>query len=734
MDIVKEKAVTDLLDEAFSIRSHNLKKSITLAEEALAISQALQNRILEAKCLAKLAFFQMITSNYLASIPNAEKALAFFQQANDEIGIAETKYTIASVYYKTDKLHLGLKNLLECLAIYKRNNDFASQAKVYKTIGTIYEFFEDVDNAIKAYQKCIALATQLGDFNVVSNAYNPLSGILLNQGRIVEAMDMIEKSIALKKQTNDVRGMAFSYYGRGKIYAKLNEYAKAKLDFDAALRIHKDFSENLGEIMVLHKQAILLYYEGDMETAKVKLSNVLALSEQYNIHIFKSKSTKLLYTIYKGEQNLEQSFYYLEKCLVQLEDEGQIQHHQILSSYNLIYAMETKSLQDKMEVEKAAIIAKKNEAENLAKTKQEFLSNMSHEIRTPLNAIITITNLLQDANGEMDIKLLDSLQLASNNLMLLINDVLDFTKIDIGKMSLERQPVDIRKLVTNIYNIYLASAQEKGIELKLSLDAALQNGYMLDETKLSQILNNLIGNAIKFTDKGTVLVELKKVSEDKNSHEILVRVEDTGVGIPQDFLTNLFDVFTQPKSVTTKTKPGSGLGLSIVKKLVELHGSTIQVYTQEGEGSTFYFTLQTEPCAVTGMVEEKMMTSLAGLQVLLVEDNKINILVATRLLKKWGIDTLVVENGEEAIAITQRQKFDVILMDLHMPIMNGYDAAKHIRTTPNLNKHTKLFALSADIVASEDVLQQDFDGYLKKPIEIKELYRSMQRILMDKTN
>ncbi len=726
--IITESDINQMLDEAHSIRVKDLPQSVVIAQNALRYSKAIAQKSLIAKSLTRLSLYHMISGAFETSITQAQEATEIYEELDDELGLADAKYTIASVYYKSDNLHMGLKYITECLAIYEKHNDYANQAKAYKTLGTIYEFFEDIHKAVQSYEASVKAAEQVKDLNMISNAYNPLSGLLLNQGKVEEASAIIEKSIQLKEQTGDTRGMAFSYYGRGKIYTYTNQFEKAEADFAASLQIHIQAGEKLGQFMTLQKQGVLFRKKGDVENAKAKLLEALDLSETYNMQIIKTRSSRLLYEIYKEEGDLSNALFYFEKYLNYIETSEKNQSQQIITSYNLIHAMEAKALEDKMQLERAEIIEKKNKAEFLAKTKQEFLSNMSHEIRTPLNAVTTITNLLKERADAEDQKLLESLQFASTNLLLLINDILDFTKIDLGKVKLENRPTPIRSLLNNIKNTYNSLAKEKGLHLILEVGEQLNVAYELDETKLSQILNNLIGNAIKFTNSGSVKICVDKIGENDQLHEIGFKVIDTGVGIPSDFLGELFESFTQPLSVTTKKQGGSGLGLAIVKKLIQLHGSDIHIDTKEGNGSTFYFNIWLQPCeSQTEKVIQKNQ-SLTGLQVLLAEDNTINTLVATKLLSKWGIVADCAKDGVEAVQKTTLKKYDVILMDIHMPEMNGYDATVAIRTSNNCNAQTPIFAFTADIMVKDHSYDQYFNGFLRKPIEIEQLYQAISTL------
>jgi signal transduction histidine kinase/CheY-like chemotaxis protein len=720
-----ERYVRQLLEEAHTVRVKELDKSLQLAKTALAVSREKSLPSLEALSCSRIAFYKMIKGSYDQALNLAENAAVIFETLHDEMGLADARFTIASVHYKTDNLHLGLKYMLECLAIYQKYQDYQSQAKVLKTLGTIYEFFNDIPRAVQAYEETVTAARMAGDMNMVSNAYNPLSGLYLNNNDIKKATEIIEASIALKKETGDTRGLGFAYYGRGKIYTKTGAYDKAKADFEASLHIHEEAGEKLGWCMTAQKMGVLFMVSGEPLRAVEYLTRALEMGEKNKMRIAKNGSSHLLYQLYKQLGQADKALYYLEKNVAFREEGERNQTSQIVSSYERIMKMEAQQMQDKLEEERQEIEEKKNQAEYAARARQDFLSNMSHEIRTPLNAVITITNLLKDRSDEEDQKLIESLKFASHNLLLLINDILDFTKIETGKVQLEPRPASIRGLMTNIINTYDGLAREKGLDLQFSVGKDIDSVYEIDETKLSQILGNLLSNAIKFTDRGTVHLDLTKTGASGDSHALYFKVTDTGAGIPDDFMGEIFDAFTQPRSVTTKKQGGSGLGLAIVKKLVELHHSDIHIETQLGKGTSFSFTLLLKPAAAPVIKAPQQNFSLQGCHVLLAEDNTINMMVANKLLSRWGVTTDGARNGIEAVDLASKRKYNVILMDIHMPEMNGYDATLKIRSSENPNNQTPIYALTADITATDHPADVHFSGFLRKPIEVDQLYQAL---------
>lgn len=733
MNVVVEedkKQVMSLLDEAYACRTNNLNQSAQLAKKALALSKKINDNALIGKSLSELALFSMIKGEHEESMSMSEKAIKYFEELQDEKGIADAKYNIAGIYYKTDNFHLGLVYLIDCLTTYRKFNDYHNQARVEKSLGTIYEYFGDQKKAVQSYENAIESARKAGDSNLESNAYNPLSGIYLKQGKIEKALEIIERSIAMKRQTGDTRGLAFSIYGRAKIRTKTRQFDLAESDFNEAISIHQEMGERLGLGMAYHKLSRMYVEMGELQKAKKILHTAIKFSESYNTIIITFKCNYLLYVIYKQENKHVEALEHLELYLKQKEAVINTQTLKVIESYELINKMELLEKEAQVQREKAEIIEKKNRAEQAATVKQEFLSTMSHEIRTPLNAVITIASLLENKPGTEDKELVDSLKFAANNLLLIINDILDFTKLDAGKARIEARPSNFYKLLGNIKSTYTSLATEKGLSLNLEIDRSVNEFYEVDETKLSQILGNLITNAIKFTESGGVEIQVEKVSRTQYFDTLCFKIIDTGSGIEEKYLDDVFESFSQPKSITTRKQGGSGLGLAIVKKLVLLHGGTVKVNSTIDKGSVFYFEISLKRSVPPNITPARYSDLLKGKQVLLAEDNMINAMLISKLLANWKMTTEHARNGREAVEKSKEKVFDFILMDIHMPEMDGFEATQCIRNCVNYNTKTPIFAITADITAEYvEEHAAHFTGFLRKPIEIDKLYEALVNVV-----
>jgi len=359
---------------------------------------------------------------------------------------------------------------------------------------------------------------------------------------------------------------------------------------------------------------------------------------------------------------------------------------------------------------------------------------MSHEIRTPMNAIKGMTDILIRRNPKEDQKeYLDGIKQSSDSLLVIINDILDISKIEAGKVELEQEPFSVNELLNNVHTIMQFKAEEKGLELLK--DIPTENLTVQgDATRLRQILINLIGNAIKFTEKGLVTTTIK--SEQANDKlNLHVTVSDTGIGIDEDNMGKIFESFEQAYSDTSRKFGGTGLGLSISKKLVELHGGTIWVESEKGKGSQFHFVI---PYALaetkleiipTEDVHNNIAESLKGLRILLVEDNAFNIVVAQEELEDAieGVEVEVAENGLIAVEKLKSSTFDVILMDVQMPVMNGFEATKAIRNLGNEKANMPIIAMTANVLKEEVDLcyQAGMNDFIGKPFNTNELMRKI---------
>lgn len=373
-------------------------------------------------------------------------------------------------------------------------------------------------------------------------------------------------------------------------------------------------------------------------------------------------------------------------------------------------------------------------AEASSKAKSQFLSTVSHEIRTPLNVIIGLTDILRKGDHPPKTKeILERIKFSSDTLLSLINDVLDLSAIESGKLTTDKVVFDLAYLCERVCDNFSQKAEDKGLTLDCMLDRKLPPAVEGDASKLNQVLTNLIGNAIKFTESGSVTLYVKRMSADADTVRLRFDVEDTGIGISPDKLDRIFGEFVQEDASTRTQYGGTGLGLNIVKKLVELQHGSVSVTSDLGKGSRFSFELSytianSAQQTVTRSREEFKLPQ--GMRILLAEDLEINQFLMKEMLNGSSVELTLVTDGKQALEAVQSSTFDVVLLDMHMPVMDGLTAARAIRELPNAQGRVHIISLTADVFSDtrEALRQAGVNDFLSKPVNPDALFRALKKV------
>ncbi len=380
-------------------------------------------------------------------------------------------------------------------------------------------------------------------------------------------------------------------------------------------------------------------------------------------------------------------------------------------------------------------------AEVANRAKSEFLANMSHEIRTPMNGVIGMTQLLRyTALTHEQAEYLDNLELSGNNLLALINDILDLAKIESGKIELEFSDFNFSLCIHDVVNIQSARIRQKGLLLSIDIQKQLPELVMGDVLRLKQILMNLLGNAIKFTETGSISIKALLIGQDKDQIKVRLSVQDTGIGMTTEAMERIFKPFEQADSSVTRKYGGSGLGLTICRRLTELMGGRIWAESSLGQGSTFFVELPLLISNQTVTTEKPhqnrpALFSANQLRLLVAEDNHLNAVALCAMLHKMGHQTEVVTDGQQAIDLWQKSHFHCILMDIQMPVMDGRLAEATIRAEEStMGGHTPIIALTAHALQGdrERFLAEGFDGYISKPVDMVELEAQLAKVTAKK--
>jgi len=393
--------------------------------------------------------------------------------------------------------------------------------------------------------------------------------------------------------------------------------------------------------------------------------------------------------------------------------------------------IEKELIEAKVIADEARIVAEQAtlKAEEAVKSKQQFLSNMSHEIRTPMNAIIGFTKVILKTDLTAKQKeYLTAIKISGDSLIVLINDILDLAKVDSGKMSFEKTPFKLHLSIKAMLHLFETKIQEKNLILITNYDHEIPDVVEGDPVRLHQIILNLVSNAVKFTNKGTITVNVNLVRQNDKTVTIKFAIEDTGIGIEKNKIADVFENFQQATSETSRLFGGTGLGLAIVKQLVEAQNGKIKVQSRINRGSTFSFLLDFQKTNAEAVLEPEILeqnTDVKNTKILVAEDMELNQLLMKTLLDDFGFECEIASNGKIAIEKLKEKKYDIVLMDLQMPEMNGFEATRHIRKIMKLD--IPIIALTADVttIDVEKCKEVGMNDYISKPVDERLLYSKL---------
>ncbi|MFM2369032.1 MAG: hypothetical protein RL619_1332 [Bacteroidota bacterium] len=678
----------------------------------------------------------ILNNKYKNALFYTQKAINYSKKIQNTLAQANQTYTLGKIYFDLKKYSDAIETFHKSITLYKKLNPTATYAYSYYYLGLCYAAKANFADA----EICLDQTQSIFDELKITDTAEIITlqrGIISKSKGNSDLASTIFKIIIAKPDSPAIlNSKAEALYQIGTIEATKNRYNLALNYLNKALELNEKNQNIEQKSNILFSLSSVFDKMLDKNNAYSYLKQHLNLKESISIlnnerlgidDYDKFKESERLKELAQQENDNKQQ----EKTrnfskLISILAIALISILSLLSlslyKNNIIRTQSNLMLEEK---NKELEIAKEK-AERASNARADFLSTVSHELRTPLNAINGITHLLLEENPkESQMNYLSSLKFSGDYLTKFINEILEINKIDSNKVEIEYINFNLKQLLEDIQNSLKELATVNNNIFNLKIDSSIPDYFIGDPTKLSQIMMNLINNALKFTKNGTVSVITKLHSlEDKNA-TLYFEVIDTGIGIPADKLKSVFDSFSQGSIEINRKYGGTGLGLTIVKKLIEILGGKINLDSVEGKGSSFSFELQFKIGTQLVSVEEKPKTYddsyLKNKKILLVEDNKINQMITYKMLHHKGIFCEIIGNGEDAVETAQKNKFDLILMDVHLPGINGTIATEEIRKFDTKTPIIALTAISLD-ENREMLLSFGMTDVLTKPFVPEEFY------------
>jgi len=712
------ESVDILIQRAQVLRSRNVNQAMSLLDDALSIAQQASYQSGMAQIIRDRAACYLIQKNYKLSLTAFNEAIQFFQALGDRNGQLDCLNEISSIYFKLGDIPSAMEYILQSLKIHTDLGDSEGIANNYNELGKLYVFLQDYDNAIDHFKKGLKIFEGLKNKGQMVNSYFLLGNAYNWMNDYDKALYYLLRASNSLEQLTDIDTKAKTLGSLAILYTKQKEYEKAIGYFNEALSVAKDGASSVVKAQIQKSLANLYIDLTQYDKAIEILNNALAIAQTSPM-----------------EGQLVKIHEFLSMAYEKLGDsQNALAHYKIYSELDKHVASEEVNLKAKalhIRYDLEELRKQKEIAELSDKLKEQFLANVSHEIRTPMNGVLGMAHLLSKTSPTKEQEeYIEAIKLSANNLMVIINDILDFSKINAGKIEFNENEFNLRELIRGIIQILQVKADEKKIKIGCTIDYRIKDNLVGDPIRLNQILMNLMGNAVKFTEHGKVMLEVKLMEQHDTTCKIRMKVIDSGIGIPENKLQSIFDSFEQADN-NKRRYEGTGLGLTIVKQLVELQGGDISVKSQVNNGSEFTVDMtfrmgKSEAAESVQRPEEIEAMDFSHVRVLIVEDNRVNQLLVKNMLKKFGFDNMdTAENGLLALNRLKEKDYDIVLMDIQMPEMDGYEITNEIRH--RLRKEMRaipVIAITADASDKERLKAQSagMDDYVVKPYTPEELY------------
>jgi len=715
----EEDKIRCLIEMVLEIRNFDI-------DEAFRMSQDIINRSVKIKFAEGIGrglnlkgACYWLKGEYNNGLETLKESLKIAKEIGNDSLKAWIYNNYGSIYRDLGDLSNASKYFQWALEINEDLNDELSQAAILTNISNIHFDLFDYDNALEYANRCLDIFQKYDNQKRLIGIYHTLGNIYFKKEDFDNALINYKNSLKLT-EANTI-GYMLANSGIGKVYFKLKNYDRSRFYLDQAFTQAEGLSNIEGLIISEFYLGRVNVDEGSYVHALKHFDKAFAIAKEH------SRKHDIM-SIHEMYSNVYEKMSDIPKAYEHLKEYEKLKEE--IFQQNTINKL--RNLQIRHEIEFA--VKEKEVAEQSAKLKQQFIANMSHEIRTPMNAIVGMTRLLLEKEPREDqLKYLNAITQSADNLLVIINDILDFSKIEAGKITIELIDFSLKNVLRNVVTLLRFKAEEKGIEINFVVEDNVPDTLIGDPTRLSQILMNLAGNSVKFTEKGSVQIHCKKIQHGPQSVRIAVDVIDTGIGISADYVNVIFDSFTQAGTDVARKFGGTGLGLTISKQLVELMDGSIHVKSKLNEGTTFTFELPFH-IADQKVVSAKEHFSCSAFDIdilnktklLLVDDNEFNMMLAVDTLHTVA-PYMTIEEATSGIAAIEKVKnndFDVVLMDIQMPLMNGVEATQKIRTElGDSKKYIKIIAMTANVMKNdiEHYLNSGMNDHIPKPFTKEEL-------------
>jgi signal transduction histidine kinase/CheY-like chemotaxis protein len=723
----------------------NADTSRQYSREAIELSRELGFDRGEADAINNLAISFDILGEYDSSLYYFLEALRIYESIGHKTGIARALSNCGMVFQNLDNAQKSLDYHLRSFAMEKQLGDSLGMAYSMIHIANLFTDLQRADSALYYYEQSIDILESKGDRDGLTYSYVGL-GEFFKESEPQKAIDYLLKARQIYEEFGNQAGLANTHLLLGMAHQN-NDVSDPDgiLNYQRALKLAEEIGADQVRAQVLRRMADWYEYNVNPKAALDAFREFKALEDS----IFSQEKAAQIAQI-EGAFESEKKDAEIRVLNAENSRQKQLTYFLVIGVAVVVsllvllwgnYRSRSKAyglLQQRnkeIEAKNREIEIERNNATQATRIKANFLSVMSHEIRTPLNAIIGLTHLLIDYPEQGDKKKnLASLKFSAENLLALINDILDYSKLEEGKAEIESIQFNLKETLDRILDSFLLRAEEKQIRLKAKYDSELPLIVTGDPTRFSQVLNNLLSNAIKFTDIGSVTLDAEVIEPGFIQFSVI----DTGIGIPESRLDAVFESFTQADEGVNRKYGGTGLGLAIAKQLVEAMGSTLKVESDEGKGTRFYFTLALKASSAATYKDRASgkrpnFASMKGARVLLMEDNAVNVLVASQFLKSWDVEVDVASNGVEGLQLMEQGHYDLILMDLEMPLMDGFETTEHIRKAGSeVSRHVPVVAMtsSTSINARNKARASGMNDFITKPFNPNELYKMLEKYVL----